>query len=57
MLKKLALRNKDIESFVENCYDKYMVINFTSQMFIKASHLRENTIYLIMIPLSFLLRY
>ena len=41
MLKKLDFTNHDIESFVENCYEKYMVINFTKQMLVKACHLRE----------------
>lgn len=41
MLKKFGFTNQAIESFVENCYEKYMVINFTKEMFVKACHLRE----------------
>ena len=41
LLKKLNFSNNDIAHFVEDCYVKYSVIDFTKNIFIKASELRE----------------
>ena len=41
LLKKLNFSNNDIAEFVEDCYIKYSVIDFTKNIFIKASELRE----------------
>jgi len=41
LLKKLQFSNDDIAVFVEDCYIRYSVIDFTKNIFIKASELRE----------------
>jgi len=41
LLKKLKFSNNNIAEFVEDCYIKYRVIDFTKNIFIKASELRE----------------
>jgi len=45
MLKKLQLSNNNIEDFIVDCYDKYSVINFTKNMFIQISKLREKSMF------------
>jgi len=41
LLKKLQFPNDDIAVFVEDCYIRYSIIDFTKNIFIKASELRE----------------
>ncbi len=41
LLKKLKFSNDDIAEFVEDCYIKYSVIDFTKNIFVKASELRK----------------
>jgi len=45
MLKKLHMSNSDIEEFIIDCYEQYSVINFTKNMFIKATKLREKYLF------------
>ena len=42
LIKKLKCTNNDIAEFVEDCYLRYNVVDFTKNIFIKASTLREN---------------
>ena len=41
LLKKLKFSNHDIAEFVEDCYTRYGIVDFTKNIFIKASELRE----------------
>jgi len=41
LLKKLQFSNDDIAVFVEDCYIRYSIIDFTKNIFTKASELRE----------------
>jgi len=41
LLKKLKFSNDDIAVFVEDCYIRYSIIDFTKNIFTKASELRE----------------
>ena len=41
LIKKLKFPNNDISEFVEDCYLRYSVVDFTKNIFIKASELRE----------------
>ena len=40
LLKKLQFLENEITSFIESCYERYSVINFTQEIFIVASELR-----------------
>ncbi len=39
------MSNNHIEEFIVDCYEQYSVINFTKNMFIKASKLREKHLF------------
>jgi len=41
MLKKLRYSNEDIHAFVESCYRRYTILNFSEELFLIASALRE----------------
>jgi predicted nucleic acid-binding protein len=40
MIKKLNFSNKDVNDFVLNCYEQYYIVNFSKEIFIKASTIR-----------------
>jgi len=41
MIKKLNFSNKEIEKFISSCYIQYNIINFSKEIFIKASIIRD----------------
>ena len=41
MIKKLNFSNKEIEKFISSCYMQYKIIDFSKNIFIKASILRD----------------
>jgi len=41
MIKKLKFSNTEIEKFILNCYAQYNIINFSKDVFIKASTIRD----------------
>jgi len=41
LLKKLGFSNVNIGNFAKDCYQQYMVVDFTKNIFIEASELRE----------------
>ena len=41
LLKKLKFSNDDIAEFIEDCYIRYSIIDFTKNIFIQASALRK----------------
>ena len=41
MLKKLHFSNKEIEKFIASCYVQYNIIDFSKEIFIKASQIRD----------------
>ena len=41
MYRKLKLTNSEINFFVEDCYDRYKIINFNRDIFILATELRQ----------------
>lgn len=41
LIKKLKFSNNEVAEFVEDCYARYSVVDFTKNIFIKASELRE----------------
>jgi len=41
MIKKLNFSNKEIEKFILSCYMQYNIINFSKEIFIKASQIRD----------------
>ena len=41
MIKKLNFSNKEIEKFIISCYSQYDIINFSKEVFIKASSIRD----------------
>ncbi len=41
MLKKLHFSNKEIEKFIASCYLQYNIIDFSKEIFIKASQIRD----------------
>lgn len=40
LLKKLQFQENEISSFIENCYERYSVVNITQETFIAASEIR-----------------
>lgn len=41
MIKKLNFSNKEIEKFISSCYIQYNIIDFSKEIFIKASQVRD----------------
>lgn len=41
MLKKLNFSNKEIEKFISSCYMQYNIVDFSKEIFIKASIVRD----------------
>jgi len=41
LLKKLGFDNEEVKSFVEDCYARYAVVDFSQSIFIEAALLRE----------------
>jgi len=44
LLKKLQFQENEISSFIENCYERYSVVNITQETFIAASEIRIHLI-------------
>ena len=42
LLKKLSFNETDIQRFIESCYTRYHVADVTQDVFLHASHLRQN---------------
>jgi len=42
MIKKLNFSNKEIGKFILNCYMQYTIVDFSKEIFIKASIIRDN---------------
>ena len=41
LIKKLKLSNSEISEFVDDCYDRYRVTNFSKRVFILSSEIRD----------------
>ena len=41
MLRKLKFSNSEVREFVESCYARYNIINFSEELFVVASEIRE----------------
>jgi len=41
MLRKLKFSNTEVREFVESCYARYEIVNFSEELFIVASEVRE----------------
>jgi predicted nucleic acid-binding protein len=41
MIKKLNFSNKEIEKFISSCYVQYDIVDFSKEIFIKASQIRD----------------
>ena len=41
MIKKLNFSNKEIEKFISSCYEMYSIIEFSKEIFIEASTIRD----------------
>ena len=41
MIRKLKFSNTEVREFVESCYGRYNIINFSEELFIVASRVRE----------------
>ncbi len=41
LLKKLMFSNNEIENFIKSCYLRYTIMNFSQEVFILASNVRE----------------
>ena len=41
MLRKLKFSNAEVREFVESCYGRYEIVNFSEELFIVASEVRE----------------
>jgi len=41
MIRKLKFSNSEVREFVESCYYRYNIINFSKELFIEASKVRE----------------
>ena len=41
MIKKLNFSNKEIEKFISSCYMQYNIVDFSKEIFIKASIIRD----------------
>ncbi len=42
MIRKLKFSNSEVREFVESCYGRYNIINFSQELFVMASEIREN---------------
>jgi predicted nucleic acid-binding protein len=42
MLRKLKFSNSEIREFIKSCYTRYDIINFSEEVFIVASEIREH---------------
>lgn len=42
LLKKMGLGNADVQDFVDDCYSRYQIENFSQAVFVKAASLRES---------------
>lgn len=42
MIRKLKFSNSEVREFVESCYGRYNIINFSQELFVVASRIREN---------------
>ena len=42
LLKKLHFHENEVSCFIENCYERYSVVNLTQEIFITASKLRND---------------
>ncbi len=42
MIRKLKFSNSEVREFVESYYGRYNIINFSEELFIVASKVREN---------------
>ncbi len=42
MIRKLKFSNSEVREFVESCYGRYNIINFSEELFVVASKIREN---------------
>jgi len=42
MIRKLKFSNSEVREFVESCYGRYNIINFSEELFVMASEVREN---------------
>ena len=42
MIRKLNFSNQEVREFVESCYARYKIINFSEELFVVASKIREN---------------
>ncbi len=42
MIRKLKFSNSEVREFVESCYGRYNIINFSEELFVVASKVREN---------------
>ncbi len=42
MIRKLKFSNREVREFVESCYSRYNIINFSEELFVVASKIREN---------------
>jgi len=42
MIRKLKFSNSEVREFVESCYGRYDIINFSEELFVVASKVREN---------------
>jgi len=42
MIRKLKFSNSEVREFVESCYGRYNIINFSEELFVVASEVREN---------------
>ena len=41
MIRKLKFSNSEVREFVESCYGRYNIINFSEELFVVASEIRE----------------
>jgi predicted nucleic acid-binding protein len=41
MLRKLKFSNTEVREFIESCYGRYDIINFSEELFVVASKVRE----------------
>ena len=42
MIRKFKFSNSEVKEFVESCYGRYNIINFSKELFSLASEIREN---------------
>ncbi len=41
MIKKLKFDNREIQAFIESCYSRYTLVNFSQEVFVIGCRLRE----------------